>query len=204
MDVGAGRTLSVSQFVDNITSIVSDGDSSALEGTKEFRLAWWGKIIDYTVDGPFFWTGKGFGINLADDDGFQITADHSLRAPHNGHIEILARAGVPGFVMWILLNAAIGISLLVAANGARALGRTRWVAINGWLFVAWAAALVNSAFDPYLEGPQGGIPFWVIVGLAIVAIEASTAPADETATDLERPAEPADRRSARTPLPRPA
>ena len=31
-------------------------------------------IIDYTVFGDYFWTGKGFGISLADDDGFQGTA----------------------------------------------------------------------------------------------------------------------------------
>ena len=29
--------------------------------------------FDYTVFGDYFWTGKGFGINLADDDGFQTT-----------------------------------------------------------------------------------------------------------------------------------
>jgi hypothetical protein len=205
LDVGQGRTLSVSQFVDNLTSIVSSGDSSALEGTKEFRLAWWGKIIDYTVDGPYFWTGKGFGVNLADDDGFQVYADHSLRAPHNGHIEVLARSGVPGFVLWILLNATIGISLLVAANEARRLGRTKWVAIHGWLFVAWAAALVNASFDPYLQGPHGGIWFWSMVGLAIVAIEASRQPVDELlplaeATPDGRPT----RRLFPTRLPKPA
>jgi hypothetical protein len=205
MDVGQGRTLSVAQFVDNITSIVSEGDSSALEGTKEFRLAWWGKIIDYTVDGPYFWTGKGFGVNLADDDGFQVYADHSLRAPHNGHIEILARAGVPGFVLWILLNATIGISLLVAANRARILGRTKWVAIHGWLFVAWAAALVNASFDPYLQGPHGGIPFWVMIGLAIVAIEASTQPVDELSSAADPATEArSNRRFVQTRLPKPA
>jgi hypothetical protein len=173
VDVGQGRTISVSQFVDNVTSLVTDSDSAALEGTKEFRLRWWSEIIDYTVNGRYFWTGKGFGINLADDDGFQVYEDHSLRAPHNGHIEILARAGVPGLALWIALNAAIGLGLLRAAARARALGRTRWVAIDGWLFVAWIAALVNASFDPYLQGPHGGIWFWSMIGLAIVAIEAS-------------------------------
>jgi hypothetical protein len=201
MDIGQGRTLSVAQLVENITSIVSEGDSSALEGTKDFRLRWWGDIVNYTVDGPFFWTGKGFGVNLADDDGFQVYADHSLRAPHNGHFEILARMGVPGFILWILLNAAIGVGLLRAAARARSMGRTRWVAIDGWLFVAWAAALVNASFDPYLQGPHGGIWFWSIVGLAIVAIEASKkldeepVPAPETRS---RPPHVAGR------LPRPA
>lgn len=202
MDIGQGRTLSVAQLVENVTSIVSSGDSSALEGTKEFRLRWWSDIVNYTVNGPYFWTGKGFGINLADDDGFQVYADHSLRAPHNGHFEILARMGVPGLILWILMNAAIGVGLLSAAARARGLGRTRWVAIDGWLFVAWAAALVNASFDPYLQGPHGGIWFWSMVGLAIVAIDASTNPED--VPDPAPPPEPARAPQPAGRLPRPA
>jgi hypothetical protein len=179
MDIGQGRTISVGQIADNVTSLIIDTDDPALEGTKEFRLRWWGDIIDYTISGPYFWTGKGFGINLADDDGFQVYADHSLRAPHNGHFDILARMGVPGLLLWILLNAAIGLGLLRAAAREKSRGRTRWVAIDGWLFVAWAAALVNASFDPALQGPHGGIWFWAMVGLTIVAIEASTQEEEE-------------------------
>jgi len=190
LDIGSGRTISASQFVDNVTSVITETGSPALEGTKEFRLRWWNDIINYTINGPYFWTGKGFGINLADDDGFQVYDDHSLRAPHNGHFEILARTGVPGLLLWLALNAAIGIGLLRAAARARSLGRTKWVAIDGWLFVGWAAALVNASFDPYLQGPHGGIWFWSMVGLAIVAIEASTqaegAPAREPGAELQR------------------
>lgn len=202
MDIGGGRTLSAGQFVENISSVVGETDSAALEGTKEFRLRWWNDIINYTFNGPFFWTGKGFGINLADDDGFQVYADHSLRAPHNGHFEVLAREGVPGLFLWILMNAAIGIGLLRAAARARSLGRTRWVAIDGWLFVAWAAGLVNASFDPYLQGPHGGIWFWSLVGLAIVAIEASKAPETEPAAVPEAIPPRAPQAAGR--LPRPA
>lgn len=183
IEFSEGRSISVAQFVENISSIVTEGDNSSLEGTKEFRLRWWGDIIDYTVNGPYFWTGKGFGVNLADDDGFQVTADGSLRAPHNGHMEILARTGVPGLLIWLFLNLTIGLGLLAAAARARALDRPRWAAIDGWLFVAWAASLVNASFDPYLQGPQGGIWFWSIVGLAIVAMEASTDPNPEPDTE---------------------
>ena len=62
-----------------------------LEGTKAWRLRWWDQIVEYTIDGDVLLDGKGFGINLADSDGFQVHADGSLRAPHNGHIEILAQ-----------------------------------------------------------------------------------------------------------------
>ena len=75
IDLGLERRLSVSQVIDNVTSILSDrGETDAaeqLQGTKTFRLKWWQTIVDYTINGPYFWTGKGFGINLADADGFQ-------------------------------------------------------------------------------------------------------------------------------------
>ena len=171
--VSNGRELSVGQMIDNVTSLFGEADRPGLEGTKEFRLRWWSTIADYTIGGPFFWTGKGFGINLADDDGFQPTADRSLRAPHNGHMEILARMGVPGLVLWITLQAVYGFSLLRAANRARARGDLYWVQILGFVFIYWLAALVNASFDPYLQGPQGGIWFWTIFGVGMAAMRMS-------------------------------
>jgi hypothetical protein len=46
------------------------------------------------------------------------------------------------------------------------------VAIVGWIFAYWLAALVNASFDVYLEGPQGGIWFWSVIGLGIAAATA--------------------------------
>ena len=169
------REISVGQMVDNVTSLFGQADNAALEGTKEFRLRWWATIVDYTIGGPFFWTGKGYGINLANDDGFQPTADKSLRAPHNGHIEVLARSGVPGLILWILLHAAYGFSLLRAAAHARARGDTFWVRVLGLVFIYWLAALVNASFDPYLQGPQGGIWFWTMFGVGLASIRMAEA-----------------------------
>jgi hypothetical protein len=172
VDIGFQRQISLDQIVSNVTSIFDSHQEEGLEGTKTWRLRWWNTIIGYTIDGPYFWTGKGFGINLADDDGFQLLADHSLRAPHSGHIEILARSGVPGLVMWILLQVVFGLTLLRAAARARAAGLQRWVAIVGWIFAYWLAAVVNASFDVYLQGPQGGIWYWSVMGLGIAAATA--------------------------------
>ena len=167
METGGARTLSVDQVVENVTSVFSGKTDPLLEGTKEWRLRWWTTIIDYTINGRYFWTGKGFGINLADDDGFQVNADGSLRAPHNGHLELLARGGVPMLVLWILLQLAVGVTLLRAALRARAMAMTWWLGVVGWIVVYWLATLTNASFDVYLEGPMGGILYWSVVGLAI-------------------------------------
>jgi hypothetical protein len=169
LDVGAERDISVGQLIDNLTSIVDpSAGSTVLQGSKDFRIAWWGSIVGYTFGGPYFWQGKGFGINIADDDGFQT--DGTLRAPHNGHMTVLARTGVPGLLIWIVLQAYFGWSLLRTAFRAADAREGWWLAICGWLFVYWLAAIVNMSFDPYLEGPQGGIWFWSIFGLGIAAM----------------------------------
>jgi O-antigen ligase len=191
--LGTGRELSVGQMIDNVTSVFGEADNPGLEGTKEFRLRWWGAIADYTVGGPFFWTGKGFGINLANDDGFQPTADRSLRAPHNGHVEILARMGVPGLILWVSLHAVYGLSLLREAVRARGRGDLFWVQVLGFVFIYWLAALVNASFDPYLQGPQGGIWFWSMFGVGLAAMRMSArratddGPAPAEASGAARP-----------------
>jgi hypothetical protein len=165
-----GSSPSSRSWLDNIGSVVGSSSDEGLEGTKQFRLAWWTKIVDYTVFGPYFWDGKGFGVNLADDDGFQPTVDGSLRAPHNSHLSFLARSGVPGFVLWVVLQAAFGIGLLWAVIAHRRSGEVKVAAVGSWILVYWAAMHVNTSFDPYLEGPQGGIWFWTLFGLGLVVI----------------------------------
>ena len=166
------REISVGQMVDNVASVFGQTNDPGLEGTKAFRLRWWATIVDYTIAGPHFWTGKGYGINLAVDDGFQSESG-SIRAPHNGHIEILARSGVPGLVLWIVLHAVYGLSLLRAAARARGRGDTFWVQVLGFVFIYWLAAMFNASFDPYLQGPQGGIWFWTLFGVGLAAIRMS-------------------------------
>jgi hypothetical protein len=165
-----GRPATLQQMVDNLLSIFGPSSDGGLEGSKQFRLAWWGEILDYTVFGKYFWTGKGFGVNLADDDGFQSTVDHSLRSPHNSHVTVLARMGVPGLVLWLILQGAFGIGLMRATLSHRRAGDAQIAVLAGLILAYWVAMMADTSFDPYLEGPQGGIWFWVIFGLGLVVI----------------------------------
>lgn len=165
----AGRTQDIGQVAENFTSVFAGND-----GTRAFRLAWWRAIVDYTVFGPYFWTGKGFGINLADADGFQPTGDRSLRAPHNSHISTLARMGVPGFVLWILLQGSFGIGLLRSVLAHRRAGELRVAVVGSWILAYWTAMMVVTSFDPYLESPQGGIWFWTLFGLGLVVMHVTS------------------------------
>jgi hypothetical protein len=165
-----GRPATIGQIIENLTSIFGGTSDGGLEGTRQFRLAWWGTIVDYTIFGDYFWAGKGFGVNLADDDGFQSTSDGSLRAPHNSHLTVLARMGVPGFALWIALQVAFGVGVLRASLAHRRSGNLALFAVGTWILVYWLAMMVDTSFDPYLEGPQGGIWFWSLIGLGLVVM----------------------------------
>jgi O-antigen ligase/polysaccharide polymerase Wzy-like membrane protein len=175
LDIGRARVVSVDQILTNVGSVLMNTGEADLDATRDFRLRWWNDIVGYTIGGPYFWTGKGFGVNLADDDGYQVKTDGSLRAPHNTHLTVLARMGVPGLVIWLLLLFGFGIQLVRAFLASRKAGATFWCRIDAWLFAYWVAMLVNTSFDPYLEGPQGGIWFWAVMGLGFAAMRAQMA-----------------------------
>lgn len=152
-------------------SLVTFSDQT---GTISDRLAWWRKIVGYTFGGEYFWTGKGFGINVALDDGFDwhSTPEEAgtLRSPHNAHLTFLARAGVPGFLLWITTQGTWLFTLLrayIRSTNRRDRLWSRWFC---FLICYWTAFMVNATFDVYLEGPMGGIWFWSLFGLGIGSV----------------------------------
>ena len=64
------RPVSAHQIVENAKSIIGQSGLQT-EGTKQWRLNWWQIIINDTIHGPNFWTGRGFGLNLADGRRFR-------------------------------------------------------------------------------------------------------------------------------------
>jgi O-antigen ligase/polysaccharide polymerase Wzy-like membrane protein len=163
------RSLSARQIVNNVVSIVGEGGEQT-EGTKTWRLEWWNIILANTVFGPNFWTGRGFGLNLADADGFR-DGDHrdlpALRSPHNVHMTMLARAGVPGAALWLGLLTSWFAMMMLSMLTARHRGQTEWAGL--FLFASCYAAsfVINASFDVALEGPMQGIWFWCLVGFGI-------------------------------------
>lgn len=166
---GKGRNISWQQFVDNFKSIFSSSRGT-LQGNKEWRLDWWKEILNYTVYGDHFWTGKGFGVNLADDDGFQVQSDRSLRSPHSVHMTMLARMGVPGIVAWGTVLLAFAYGMCDGYVRARRRRQQRWAGLFLFLFCYFFAFAINGSFDVFIEGPMGGIWFWSIYGAGIGAL----------------------------------
>jgi hypothetical protein len=167
---GREREISAEQIVNNVASIFGHSDSGDLHDTKRWRLEWWNVIVDYTISGDYFWTGKGFGVNLADDDGFQCNEDGSVRSPHNVHMTFLARMGVPGLVLWTLVQLTWALGIARAYIQSREALDDRWSGLFLVLGAYWVASMINASFDVFLEGPMGGIWFWTIYGTGLAAM----------------------------------
>jgi hypothetical protein len=165
------RDLSVAQLSTDIVSIFdSQSQSSDEQSTKKWRITWWTKIVDYTIFGDYFWTGKGFGINLATDDHFQLDRWQTVRSPHSGHMGILAREGVPGFALWISLNLLWVFTLASRFLHAKLRGRKNWCALIIVVIAFWLASIIVISFGVELEGPMVGIPFWCNYGIGLAII----------------------------------
>ena len=168
------RFISPASIMQTVQSIFSFTGFTYYDGSRQWRIEWWRKIFDYTLFGEFFWNGKGYGINLANDDGFQVFdpfQGQPLRSPHNSHLTFLARSGVPGFLVWLILQGMFCIGLFRAFRKASRLGRHDWAVLNLWVLTYWFAFIVNATFDVFLEGPQGGIWFWCLFGFGIALLE---------------------------------
>ena len=168
------RPVSAHQIVENAKSIIGQSGHQT-EGTKQWRLNWWDIIVNDTIYGPNFWTGRGFGINLADADGFAGTGDlrnprPPTRSPHNAHMTVLARAGVPGVVLWLLVLGSWAGTMMSAMLAARARGHERWVELFLFVVCYALAILINATFDVTLEGPMQGIWFWCLFGFGIGSV----------------------------------
>jgi len=169
IDLGLDREVSLEQLVNNISSILGEGNNQAgsLEDTKQWRLQWWETIANYTFYGKHYWLGKGYGINLATDDGFQVEEDESLRNPHNIHMMFLARSGVPGYVMWTLFLVALFFMLARKAIFGPLVGASAYQSrIAVWMIAYLGALILMASFDVFLEGPMGGVWFWSLIGMA--------------------------------------
>jgi O-antigen ligase/polysaccharide polymerase Wzy-like membrane protein len=161
------RRLSSVQLAENVASIFGRGSEQS-ESTKEWREKWWRIIADNTLHGPYFWTGRGFGINLAVEDGFgNPHNERPLRSPHNGHMTILARTGVPGLALWLVFLAAWFAAVLRTMVLARRRAQVEWAGLQLFIASYVLSCLINASFDVALEAPMQGIWFWCLIGLGI-------------------------------------
>jgi O-antigen ligase len=172
-----GREVSIQQVAANLESVVQSQDSSvadsvddkgSLHGTVEWRRQYWDAVFKDALSPRYALTGRGFGPVLSFIYGIEdpsLSDGQPIRSAHNTHLTILARTGLPGLALWVLLWVTW---LSHVGREIRKGHRSRaWATIGlpAWLLGAVAAFLLGAYFDPTLDGPKGAIWLYTMVGL---------------------------------------
>lgn len=140
--------------------------------TAEWRLAWWGALMDEVTSSPrTLLVGLGFGPDLAAIGQIPQSTSRPVRSPHNIVMTLLARTGVLGLGLWLALQTVWLRTLLGGARDASRHpepGAADWML---WLLTYPLATLVVASFGVVLEGPYGGIPYFLVLGMGVRAAE---------------------------------
>jgi hypothetical protein len=169
----AGRELSVQQVMANLTSVVqsedlSRADTGNLQGNVDWRRQYWSAVYKDALSPRYVLTGRGLGTVLSFEYGIEDPSTNDgqpIRGAHNTHLTVLARTGVPGISLWILLCVIWSLHVARRARTHDGGGASATPSLAAWLLGAVAAYLVTAFFDPFLDSPRGAIWFYTLVGL---------------------------------------
>src|SRR5205823_12077822 len=92
------------------------------------------------------------------------------RSPHSAHITFLARAGIPGLLLWLAIPIVWACGIIRSYLHARRSGEEQWQSLFFFLAACGLALIINASFDVYLEGPMGGIWFWSVYGVGLASL----------------------------------
>ena len=173
---GPGRDYSVAQLVENVASIPEGQNSADLGGTVAFRDQLWSGAINLAGEQGALVTGLGFGPNLAQELGVTSGAGDPLRSPHNSHIDILARMGIVGGILWVTFWGSWYVLMFRRSRNGSSFLSTERRGVVRVCMVGVTAILVNAYFDPTLESPQVAIWLWILAGLGLGIAARSIAP----------------------------
>jgi Ca2+/Na+ antiporter len=149
-----GRALGFEQVSKNVLSLFSEQEDGALTDNKLWRLAWWYKIVTdaFELKKGLIGVGVGPNLTLLGDIG---TDDEQLRSPHSIHLTILARFGIPLFLLWLYW-------VYLQFRRINSKEESDFSKIILFILLGF---IINASFDVYLEGPMGAFPFWTWVGI---------------------------------------
>lgn len=153
------------------------GGGGVGSGSLNARTEWFTETIDQVRSDP---GGLAFGLGLGPDlaSGFSADGVVLVRKPHDDYLEIFARLGVGGIVIYLLLLLA---ALRPIVAGTRYAVRPGERAFYSWILANTIVYLFISATQPLLAYPFGTLPLFATLGLglALAGPRAGTgAPAD--------------------------
>jgi hypothetical protein len=151
------------------------GRSGPGAGTYEDRVKWFHEVIgEVRGRGTQGWlVGVGLGPDLV--PGVRgVSAE--IRTPHNDYLEVFARLGALGFVLFVGMLGSAVVGVLAGARRARPTES----AFLWWTFAAGLVFVLIAATQPLFAFPYGTIPCFTLLGagLALAGGRAGARPAD--------------------------
>ncbi len=164
------RDVSIQQFAANVTSIFNqDAGGQRQTTTTTWRLKIWTQVLnDVSKESPI--TGFGMGPDIGARYGITTDDQTPLRNPHNSHVDVLARMGWLGAILWVILWTAWIAEMQTLRRRLRYRDRPRESAIVTWVMMVPIPILVNCFFDPTLEGAQVAAVLWAFFGAGVALV----------------------------------
>jgi hypothetical protein len=162
-----GQKISLDFIVSHFEAISGKSSSAETEGAAggvPQRIGWWRAIYQKMIRSPQkIAFGLGYGIPLTN---FRAGGVYT-REPHNSYISVIARLGVSGMTVWLLMQAALFFSW---ARAYRLAGRMEWFEDRGNLLVLiiFNILLLNTAVgEDGFEKPFYAIPYYLFFGIIL-------------------------------------
>jgi len=184
------RTISVSQLFANAQSVSGGTDQNPqLSGSVSFRFDLWGTILGKQVSTSHLVNGFGMGPNLARTGGLNPRPNQpatlQLRSAHNSLLDIFARLGIIGATLFLLFFFGWFRRMRMGHR------RSPDDETRGMIAVCMCgtlAILINSFFDPTLEGAQVAVVMYTLVGIGVALVRRPLTGTDTIGTEVfDRP-----------------
>ncbi len=132
----------------------------------ETRQQWFEKVMARVDETPGAWA---IGVGLGPDLAFGFTNEDAVlvRKPHNDYLEVYARYGLLGFLIFM---AMLGTAFTRIVRGARSASGLAapflWFAVAQTFVIAFI-----SATQPLLAFPYGTVPLFFVLGAALAVAD---------------------------------
>ena len=162
------KNISLDFIVSHFEAISGKASSAETEGAAEGvpqRIGWWWSIYRKMIRSPQkIVFGLGYGIPLTD---FRGVGGALVREPHNSYISVIARLGVSGMLVWLLMQGAL---LYSWGRAYRLAGRMEWFEdrSNLLLLLIFNILVLNTAIgEDGFEKPFYAIPYYLFFGIIL-------------------------------------
>lgn len=163
-----GKKVSLDFIASHFEALSGKSSSAETEGAAggvQLRMGWWRAIYARMARSPQkIVFGLGYGIPLTN---FSPGNGVIVREPHNSYISVIARLGVSGMLIWLLMQGSL---YLAWWRVYRLAGRMAWFEDrrNLLILIVFNVLLLNTAIgEDGFEKPFYAIPYYLFFGVIL-------------------------------------